>query len=120
MSERMIEVRGVEICAESYGDPADPTILLVHGAQASMLWWPEPLCERIAAGARHVIRFDTRDTGRSSTFPVGAPGYAMSDLADDAAGVLDGFGAQQAHVVGRSMGGGIALFLALDHPARVL
>lgn len=116
----MIDVRGVEICAESFGDPADPTILLVHGAQASMLWWPEALCEQIAAGGRHVIRFDTRDTGRSSAFPVGAPGYAMSDLADDAAGVLDGFGVPQAHVVGRSMGGGIALFLALDHPDRVL
>ena len=79
----------------------------------------DELCERIAAGGRFVIRYDQRDTGRSTSFPVGRPGYAMSDLAADAVGILDALRVQEAHVVGRSMSGGTALFLAVDHPDRV-
>ena len=116
-----VQSRGqhVELCAQSFGDPADPTILLIHGASASMLWWEEELCERLAAGGRHVIRFDNRDTGRSTFSPAGKPDYAHSDLVADAVAVLDAFGVRQAHVVGRSMAGGTALALAVDHPDRV-
>ncbi len=117
--EQMIPVGAVELCVQTVGDPADPAILLIHGACASMVWWEDELCERIAAGGRFVIRYDQRDTGRSTSFPVGRPGYAMSDLAADAVGILDGLGVEKAHVVGRSMSGGTALFLAVDHPDRV-
>jgi len=109
----------VELCAQSFGDPADPAILLIHGASASMLWWEEELCEQLAAGGRHVIRFDNRDTGRSTFYPPGKPGYAHSDLVADAVAVLDAFGVGRAHVVGRSMAGGTALALAVDYPDRV-
>ncbi|MFT4187236.1 MAG: alpha/beta hydrolase [Aeromicrobium sp.] len=119
MTERMIDVGAVELCVETFGDPRDPAVLLIHGAQASMLWWEEGLCEAVAAGGRFVIRYDQRDTGRSTACPPGRPDYAMSDLAADAAGVLDALGVDHAHVVGRSMGGGAALFLAVDHPERV-
>lgn len=123
MSERIVTANGVPICVETFGDPADPAVLLIHGAQASMLWWEEALCERIAAGdssgGRYVVRFDNRDTGRSVSYPPGQPPYAMSDLARDAVGVLDALGIERAHVVGRSMSGGTALFLAVDHPERV-
>ena len=118
--EQMVTVaEGVELCVQTVGDPRDPAILLIHGACASMVWWEEGLCERIAAGGRHVIRYDQRDVGRSSTFPVGDPGYAMSDLAADAVAILDALGVERAHVLGRSMSGGTALFLAVDHPERV-
>ena len=118
--EQMVAVAdGVELCVQTAGDPGDPAILLIHGACASMVWWEGELCERIAAGGRLVIRYDQRDVGRSTSFPVGEPGYAMSDLARDAVAVLDALGVDRAHVVGRSMSGGTALFLALDHADRV-
>jgi pimeloyl-ACP methyl ester carboxylesterase len=66
MTERMMHVNGVELCVETFGDASDPAVLLVHGASASMLWWEAELCTRIAAGGRHVIRFDNRDTGRGT------------------------------------------------------
>lgn len=120
MTERMIQRDGVEICTESFGDPADPPVLLIMGLGASMLWWDERFCRMLAAGGRLVIRYDHRDTGRSVTYPPGRPGYQSQDLVGDAAGVLDAYGLPAAHVVGLSAGGGLAQLLALDHPDRVL
>jgi pimeloyl-ACP methyl ester carboxylesterase len=84
-----------------------------------MDWWEDEFCERLAAGPRFVIRYDHRDTGQSVSYPPGEPGYIGDDLTDDAVGVLDGFGVERAHLVGISMGGGIAQEIALDHPDRV-
>jgi pimeloyl-ACP methyl ester carboxylesterase len=117
--ERVVEANGVELCVETFGDAADPTILLIHGASASMLWWEDELCERIAAGRRYVIRFDNRDTGRSVSYPPGQPEYSLRDLVDDAVGILDALDIDRAHFVGRSMAGGIAAMAALHHPDRV-
>jgi pimeloyl-ACP methyl ester carboxylesterase len=117
--EHLYQVNGVELCVETFGDPASPAILLIDGASASMLWWEAALCERIAAAGRFVIRYDNRDTGRSTCYPAGQAAYTFTDLAADAAGVLDAVGVGSAHVVARSWGAGIALALCLDHPARV-
>ncbi|MYS80641.1 alpha/beta fold hydrolase [Embleya scabrispora] len=117
--EKLLEINGVELCAQTFGDPAAPDLLLIGGAEASMDWWDEEFCERLAAGGRHVIRYDTRDTGRSTTFPPGKPPYASDALLHDAIGLLDEFGIAAAHVVGMSMGGGIAQHLAVHHPDRV-
>ena len=117
--ERMVRANGVDLCVETFGDAGDPAILLIHGCCASMLWWERELCEAIAAGGRFVIRFDNRDTGRSTCYPPGAPAYSMSDMARDAIGILDALGVRRAHVVGRSMAGGIAAVLGIDHPDRV-
>jgi pimeloyl-ACP methyl ester carboxylesterase len=119
VAERMIEANGVELCAESFGDPADPPILLVMGVGASMLWWEEGFCRMLADGGRFVIRYDHRDTGRSVCYEPGRPGYGGADLTADAAGVLDAYGIAAAHVVGVSAGGGIAQEVALDFPERV-
>ncbi|HEU0114921.1 MAG TPA: alpha/beta hydrolase, partial [Thermomicrobiales bacterium] len=56
---------------------------------------------------------------RSVSYPPGEPGYCADDLADDVLGLLDALGVGCAHLVGMSMGGGIALHVALDHPERV-
>ena len=93
--------------------------MLVHGVSASMLWWEEALCERIAASGRYVIRFDNRDTGRSVSYPPGRPEYSLRDMADDAVGILDALGIGSAHLVGRSMAGAIVALAAMDHPHRV-
>jgi pimeloyl-ACP methyl ester carboxylesterase len=117
--ERMFEVNGVELCAETFGDERDPAVLLVMGAAASMLLWEDEFCERLAEGGRFVIRYDQRDTGRSVTYEPGAPEYTGDDLLADAVGLLDALGVSRAHVVGMSMGGAMAQLMALDHPDRV-
>lgn len=116
----MIEVNGVELCTESFGDPSDPVVLLVMGVAASMLWWEEGFCRLLAAGGRHVIRYDHRDTGRSVSYEPGSPWYTGADLVADAVGVLDGCRVAAAHVVGVSAGGAFAQLLALGFPDRVL
>jgi pimeloyl-ACP methyl ester carboxylesterase len=120
MSERMIEANGVELCAESFGDPSDSPILLVMGLGASMLWWEEGFCRMLADGGRFVIRYDHRDTGRSVSYPPGRPGYTGEDLTADAVGVLDAFEIPAGHLVGVSAGGGCAQEIVLDRPDRVL
>ena len=119
MTERLLSVGEVDLCVETFGSPSDPTILLIHGACASMLWWPRAFCAALAARGRHVVRYDSRDTGRSTHYPPGRPPYSLRDLADDAVGLLDALAVPAAHVVGRSMGGGVAMVAALDHPERV-
>lgn len=119
MPERMISANGVALCAESFGNPADPPILLIMGSGASMLWWEEGFCRLLANGGRYVIRYDHRDTGRSVTYEPGKPGYSGSDLVADVAGVLDAYELAAAHLVGVSAGGAFAQVLALGHPERV-
>ncbi|NRQ35897.1 alpha/beta hydrolase [Nonomuraea sp. NN258] len=117
--EHLLPVNGVELCAETFGDRADPAIVLVAGAAASMLWWEDELCARLAAHGRFVVRYDQRDTGRSTCYPPGRPGYSFTDLALDVLGVQDALGVERAHLVCQSMSGGIGLILGADHPGRV-
>jgi pimeloyl-ACP methyl ester carboxylesterase len=119
-SERLIETAGVELCAESFGDPADPPILLVMGLGASMLWWEEGFCRLLAGGGRFVVRYDHRDTGRSTTYEPGRPEYTGADLIADATCVLDAYRLPAAHLIGVSAGGALAQLLALQSPERVI
>ncbi|GAA1721210.1 hypothetical protein GCM10009745_82800 [Kribbella yunnanensis] len=118
-TERFVNVNDVELCVQTFGDPADPAILLLHGAGHSLLAWDEEFIGRLVAGGRYVIRFDSRDAGRSTSYPVGAPTYGLQDLAADAAALLVELGIPAAHVVGMSQGSGVAQLLALDHADRV-
>ncbi len=86
-SDRMVAVRGIELCVETFGDPADPVLLLLAGSTCSMDWWDTRFCRRLAAGSRFVIRYDQRDTGRSPSYPVGRPGYQSDDLVQNTVGV---------------------------------
>ena len=117
--ERFAEDGGVLLCFQSVGDPRDPVVLLVGGVASSMDWWPADLCAALAARGRHVVRYDHRDTGRSTTCPPGAPDYTGRDLTEDALRVLDAVGVRRAHLVGLSAGGAMAQELALEHPERV-
>jgi pimeloyl-ACP methyl ester carboxylesterase len=108
------------ICSETFGRREDPAVLLIMGAMASMLWWPDEFCERLAGAGRFVIRYDNRDTGRSIGYDPGTATYTGDDMAADAVGVLDEHGVERAHVVGMSMGGAIAQVVALAYPERVL
>jgi pimeloyl-ACP methyl ester carboxylesterase len=130
------ETNGIEICYDTTGDPSDPTVLLVMGLGGQLIQWDPELCGLIAGRGFHVVRFDNRDVGLSThheggvdmfgLFTSDASGspppsvpYRLSDMADDAVGLLDHLGVDRAHVVGVSMGGMIAQSIALAHPARV-
>ena len=117
--ERIVSVNGIELCTQAFGSAGDPVVLLIGGAAASMDWWEDEFCERIAAGGRYVIRYDHRDTGRSTSSPAGQPNYTGMDLTADVVGLLDALDVGQAHLIGISMGGGIAQEVALQHPDRV-
>jgi pimeloyl-ACP methyl ester carboxylesterase len=114
-----MQVNNVELCVDTVGNPGDPAILLIAGMASSMDWWHDGFVDRLAAGGRHVIRYDTRDTGQSQSYPPGEPGYTAADLVEDAIGVLDALGVASAQFVGISMGGAVAQLAAIGHPDRV-
>ena len=58
--------RGVELCYQTFGTPDDEPLLLVMGLGGPMTWWDPELCELLAGRGFYVIRYDNRDTGRSS------------------------------------------------------
>ncbi|WP_311083098.1 alpha/beta hydrolase [Paenibacillus polymyxa] len=120
MNELLIKSDGIEICSESFGERGNPAILLIMGAQSSLVWWEQEFCQRLAETGRFVIRYDNRDVGRSTTYEPGQPDYNFEDMADDAIRVLDAYKIEQAHIVGMSMGGMLTQMIALQHPDRVL
>jgi pimeloyl-ACP methyl ester carboxylesterase len=134
MNECFCRVGDIELCYETFGDPADPAVLLVMGLATQMLGWPDDFCAQVAGRGFHVIRFDNRDIGRSTRLSQHAPpttgellrrdrrsaAYSLSDMAADGIGLLDHLGIERAHVVGASMGGMIAQEMAIGFPERVL
>ncbi|MFF5447188.1 alpha/beta fold hydrolase [Streptomyces sp. NPDC012888] len=118
MNQRTIPVNTeVRLWTQECGDPRSPALLLVMGAGASGLGWPDELVTALARQHR-VIRYDHRDTGRS-TWSFDEHPYSILDLASDAVAVLDAYGVDRAHVVGMSMGGMLTQLLMADHPDRV-
>src|SRR3954464_4537009 len=133
MNEQFAEVGPVTLCYETFGDPTDPAILLIMGLGTQMVAWREDFCRQLVERGFFVIRYDNRDSGRSTSMKgrpatlrelttrrVKDPPYTVAEMADDAIGLLDHLGIQQAHVVGASMGGMIAQHVAMRYPRRVL
>ena len=132
-----ITANSISIEYETFGNPADRPLLLIMGLGAQLTRWPEAFCQLLAARGQYVVRFDNRDVGLSQKFDAaGVPNmaqifaqamagesvsaaYNLSDMASDAAGLLDALGITAAHVCGASMGGMIAQVMALEHGARV-
>lgn len=115
----MVRNGDVRLVLQSFGDPSDPPVLLVMGATASMLGWPDGFCEALAAEGLRVIRFDHRDTGGSTTIPPGEAGYTVEDIANDIVAVIEAYGLEAANLVGMSLGGLLSQIVAVDHPERV-
>lgn len=118
--ERLVRANGVTLCVETFGREEDPAVLLIAGMSSPMDWWEDDFCEQLAAGHRYVVRYDLRDTGRSTTYPPGQPCYTGADLRADALALLDELGVARAHLVGISMGGALAQGIAVERADRVL
>ena len=111
--------KDVELCYQTFGTPDGEPLLLVMGLGGPMNWWDPDFCTALARRGFFVIRYDNRDTGRSSRARgrvtrsmlvrafagrrVRAP-YSLEDMAADACGLLDHLGLDSAHVVGRVPG----------------
>ena len=133
MTEQFIDVgRGVTLCYETFGDPADPPIVLIMGLATQMIAWHEDFCEQLADRGFYVVRFDNRDIGRSTHFDFSPPTvgqmvrrqfrpeqYTLSDMAEDTAVLIRELGIAPAHLVGASMGAMIGQLVAAEHPEVV-
>ena len=111
---RTVEADGVKLGVEHFGAAPAPLVLLTGGT--TMLSWPDTLCEALARGGRHVVRYDLRDSGASTTVDPRAPAYTLRDLAADAAALARDLDDQPAHLAGIGVGGMVAQIAALDHP----
>jgi pimeloyl-ACP methyl ester carboxylesterase len=109
----------IEIEYETFGDPADPALLLINGLGSQMTRWPEAFCTLLADKGLFIIRFDNRDVGLSTWITDGRK-YTALDMAGDGAAVLDAVGKPAAHIVGISMGGMIGQEFAAAFPQRTL
>lgn len=136
MGETIHEVNGIELCAEVRGAEDGVPLLLVMGLGAQMVSWEDDFVARLVDRNYRVARFDNRDVGRSTWFDdadidvmatlqalakgeqVDVP-YTLSDMAADAAALLDELGMAPAHVVGASMGGMIVQTMAIEQPQAV-
>lgn len=105
----------VPLAHEIHGSGRGPAVLLIAGTGYSGSTWPTefvgPLARRYA-----VVTFDHRGTGRTPGTP---EAYSTRLFAADVAALLDELGIDAAHVLGHSMGGRVAQWLALDAPERV-
>src|ERR687887_2265158 len=109
-----VEANGVTLGVEHFGETAAPLILLAGGT--TMLSWPDALCEALARGGRHVVRYDLRDSGASTIVDPEAPTYTLRDLAADAAALARELDDRPGHLAGIGVGGMVAQVTALDHP----
>ncbi|WP_433305824.1 alpha/beta fold hydrolase [Actinoplanes sp. CA-030573] len=117
--ERFVASGSLRIWTERVGDPGLPAVLMVMGSGAQSVFCPDALVGRLVERGVQVIRFDHRDTGRSSVVDFDAHPYTIGDMARDCLAVLDGYGLGSAHVAGASLGGMIAQWLGVHAPGRV-
>ena len=131
--EQLVDVgRGIQLCCETFGDRADPPLLLIMGLGMQMVHWQLGLVAQLVERGHYVVRFDNRDRGCSTHLPFTTPSlaqlfarrfgpdqYRVEDMALDTVGLLDALELDSAHVVGVSMGGMIAQTVAAIRPRRV-
>lgn len=115
-----VQVKGLTLHTENFGDPSAPACLLIAGAMAPARLWTDSFCKQLVAKGLFVIRYDHRDIGESSGVDWQKAPYTLQDLAKDAMGILDAYGIKKAHFIGHSMGGYVCEWIALDFPECIL
>jgi pimeloyl-ACP methyl ester carboxylesterase len=108
----------IKLWTESFGNSTDPSILLIIGAGSQSILWPDEFCKKLANQGFFVIRYDNRDTGKSSAIDYAKNPYTIMDMAKDSLAVLDHYNINQANIIGFSMGGQIAQFIGAYFPER--
>jgi 3-oxoadipate enol-lactonase / 4-carboxymuconolactone decarboxylase len=108
------EHEGARIHYETAGPPGAPVLVLANSLGTTTGMWDG----QVAALSQRflVVRYDHRGHGRSSVTP--GP-YTMALLAGDCLAVLDDLGAERASLVGLSIGGAVAMWVASHAPGRV-
>lgn len=119
MEKQITSADGLILWSEAFGKPTDRPMLLIMGAMNQGIFWPDEFCQQLADAGNFVIRYDHRDTGKSSTVDFQKHPYDLNILTQDAVAVLRGYELKSAVIVGLSMGGYIAQLLAIDHPNLV-
>jgi pimeloyl-ACP methyl ester carboxylesterase len=109
----------ITLATQSFGAPDNPAILLIMGATTSMLGWPDALCEALAASGHYVIRFDHRDTGRSTTRPLGTTEDTVENLVTDVLAIAKAYALPRYHLVGMSLGAYVTQMIATDPPPEL-
>lgn len=110
----------VNILEREGADPATPperTVVLVHGNGSSSLFWQEVM-QDLPHDLR-LIAIDLRGYGGTEHSPIDAT-RGVRDFSDDVFATLQALGIPTAHLVGWSMGGGVIMQYALEHPALSL
>lgn len=110
----------VNILERAGDDPAtapEHTVVLVHGNVSSSLFWQELMQD--LPGDLRVIAIDLRGFGGTESAPVDAT-RGVRDFSDDVHATLAALGLETAHLVGWSMGGGVVMQYAIDHPVLSL
>jgi pimeloyl-ACP methyl ester carboxylesterase len=128
----------IEIEYDTFGKSSNPALLLIMGFGAQMVAWDSAFAQMLADRGLYVIRFDNRDCGLSTKLdgvavdtdkvitaalleqPIPPVPYTLSDMANDARGLLDHLGIERAHIMGASMGGMIAQVFAIENPGRTI
>lgn len=130
-----IRANGIDMAYEAYGPTDGVPILLIHGFGQQLTAWPEEFRDGLVNAGLRVICFDNRDVGLTQKWDGMIPDvraiatalragrkpdipYFLSDMAADAAGLLDALRIDSAHICGASMGGMIAQLVALDRPEK--
>ncbi|SEF21477.1 Pimeloyl-ACP methyl ester carboxylesterase [Amycolatopsis pretoriensis] len=133
MTEQIADVgRGISLAYERIGDAGAEPLVLVAGLGQQLHSWPDAFCAQLAERGFEVVRFDNRDTGRSTHprfRPPSLPGmlagrfpaqqYDLTDLAADTIGLVDALDLETVHIAGVSMGGMISQTVAALHPDRI-
>src|SRR5215510_2935653 len=121
-----VKANGIEIEYEEFGASHDPLIVLIagFGEQMGGVQFPSDFCQDLSRKGLRVVRFDNRDVGLSTHFTAsvsasGVAPYTVVDMSDDVAVLVAALGVDATHLVGVSMGGYIARWMAIRHPARV-
>jgi pimeloyl-ACP methyl ester carboxylesterase len=119
MKSKFINLNSLTLYSESFGNSTDPAIILIMGATAQGVMWPNSFCEALSTQGFFVIRYDQRDTGKSSRIDWQLSPYYLDDLATDVIKIMDAYQIEDAHIIGASMGSFVAQILALKHHQRV-
>ena len=120
MNNEFLELRKLSLYIEFFGEKTNTPVFLIMGACSQGLYWTNEFCERLAKESYYVIRYDHRDTGKSSAVNISENPYNILDLMLDAYRVLEHVKVDRAHIVGSSMGGVIAQLLAINFPHKIL